>query len=286
MSEKGQCRIGLIGCGNVGTHLAAALVKSGFQLRAIYARRIEAAEATRRHALAPFHLSADRTAKAANETRYECIACDSLETMGTCGIDLLIFCVSDDAISPLAQEAAKYMPKALFVHTAGSVPMSVFQGVAHQYGVIYPLQTFSKSRSIQFADVPLFVEGSDDEVESKLLALTTRLSTHVQLMDSQRRKNLHLSAVFACNFPNALFGVAEDLLSEAGVPRQALAPLIEETLKKFIADGAAASQTGPAKRNDQVVIARQEAMLSHEPLKLEVYRVLTDLIRQSSRKSL
>ena len=58
-----------------------------------------------------------------------------------------------------------------WVHTAGSMPMALFAGHAKHYGVCYPLQTFSKTRTVDVSKVPFFIEGSDAETEERLCAL-------------------------------------------------------------------------------------------------------------------
>ncbi len=66
--------------------------------------------------------------------------------------------------------------KSLLVHTAGSIPMSVWEGHAERYGVFYPMQTFSKQREVDFQEVPFFIEAKRAEDVELLKAVAATLS--------------------------------------------------------------------------------------------------------------
>ena len=125
----------------------------------------------------------------------------------TCSVpqdaDLYIIAVSDRAISSVAQELMNV--EGLVVHTAGSVPMDV---LSHERrGVLYPLQTISKKRQIPASRVPFYVEASQPQDLELLQLLAESMGSKAQQMDSERRKYLHLAAVFCCNFVNRLYGI-------------------------------------------------------------------------------
>ena len=199
---------------------------------------------------------------------------------------LYLIAVSDRAVA----EAAAALPHragAVAAHTAGSVAADVLRGAGFAAcGVVYPFQTFTAGRRVDFARVPLFVEGSDEEVTRRLEAFAARLSRTVRRASSERRRTIHLAGVLACNFVNALYSMAADTLaSREGLPADVLHPLIEETARKAVymahpRDG----QTGPAVRGDRAVAERHEAMLEGEPLQREIYRLLTEYIWETSRK--
>lgn len=100
----------------------------------------------------------------------------------------------------------------MLVHTAGSIPMSVWEGHAERYGVFYPMQTFSKQREVKFQEVPFFVEAKRPEDVELLKAVAATLSEKVYEASSEQRKSLHLAAVFICNFTNHMYALAADLL--------------------------------------------------------------------------
>lgn len=275
----------LLGTGNVATHFGLALARCGFDVQCVYGRDMEKATRLAHHiTMATASAAADVAASQGCATKplAVCQICDIPATR------LVLLCVSDDAIGTLAHEvAAHYRNRfgndtlfgTIIAHTAGSVTLSVFEGVAQRCGVIYPLQTLSRTRETDFSRVPLFIEGSDDATQALLEEIARTLSCNVTPLNSAGRRNLHLAAVFACNFPNALFGIAERLLSEAGVNFRLLAPLVRETADKFLTMGAQASQTGPAARGDKGVMARHEEMLAGSPSELEIYRTISRYIQ-------
>ncbi len=260
--DKELYTIGIVGSGNVGTRFGVALAQQGFTVKGVLSRNEQHACELAEHI--------------ASLSGKPCAACTKAHDLPA--VDILFLTVADDAILPQIQTLSERRAESVFVHTAGSVPMSVFDGIAHRYGVVYPLQTLSKKREIYFSQVPLFVEGSDDVTAFLLESLARKLSMRVQRLDSESRKNLHLSAVFACNFPNALLGIAEGLLADAHVERGMLEPLVSETLSKFLECGADASQTGPAVRADQKVLDRQLAMLEDKPDVRDIYNAVTQYI--------
>lgn len=250
-------RAQLVGSGNVATHLAQALQAAGVDIGAVSSRTSEHAQEL-----------ADRLG---------CAVSDRLEALPDG--DLYIICVSDDAVAHVADTLCPLHPDALFVHTAGSLPLSLFAGKARRYGVIYPLQTFSKGRILDFRSIPIYIEGSDAEVETTLTELAAKISDHVAILSSEHRKYLHLSAVFACNFVNHCYALAGDLMQAAGRPFEELLPLIDETAQKVHALSPRAAQTGPAARGDQQILKRQEALL-RDPLTRDAYHALSRSIQQ------
>ena len=196
--------------------------------------------------------------------------------------DFYIIAVSDRAVEEVASQLNR-PSDSIVVHTAGSVEMDALgEG---QRGVLYPFQTFTKGRRVEFSDVPLFIEGCNLDVEQRIEELAHALSGKVYHASSSRRREIHLSGVWACNFVNALYGVAADVLHEReGLPFEVLQPLILETAHKAAeAAHPAAVQTGPARRGDTEVMARHEAMLEDKPALQRLYRQLSDEISKKSK---
>lgn len=182
--------------------------------------------------------------------------------------DLYIIAVTDSAIAEVAREIGDV--GGLVVHTAGSVPMDVLP--QRRRGVMYPMQTFSRYRAVDFRRVPLFVESDSD------LPLLTRvarsLSESVSPMDSGRRRTLNLAAVFCSNFANRMYGIAHDLLAGEGIPFGCMLPLIDETCAKVHELTPHAAQTGPAVRWNTEVMDGHMAMLADGTQK-EIYRLIS-----------
>lgn len=188
--------------------------------------------------------------------------------------DLYIFSVKDAVLDHVLSQMKPN--GGLWVHTAGSIPMDIFSSYTSRYGVFYPLQTFSKGRVVSFDKIPVFLEVLKEEDKSILLNVANALTDTVLFISSEKRKSIHLAAVFACNFANHMYAVAEKILEEQDIPYKVLLPLIEETASKLQDLPPLSAQTGPAVRYDENVIETQSNMLTNER-----YRELYNLISQS-----
>lgn len=195
--------------------------------------------------------------------------------------DLYIIAVSDRAVGEVAA-GLRRSEGSVMVHTAGSVEQSVLGQTA--CGVLYPFQTFTAGRRVDFSAVPLFVEGVDEPTTLFIERVAQMLSRRVYRASSQCRREIHLTGVLSCNFVNALYAMAADRLQGEGLSFDVLRPLIEETARKAVeADHPRWVQTGPAVRGDFSVAERHEAMLGDEREK-EIYKLLTEYIWQTSKK--
>ena len=192
--------------------------------------------------------------------------------------DLYIIAVKDDAIPDVVAR----MPdtKGIVVHTAGSVDMAVLAKKFARCGVFYPLQTFSKNRDLDFSKIPVFLEASDEKTLLELKNFASILTKNINEASSEKRKCLHLSAIFACNFVNHLYALAGDIAEKAGYNIEVLLPLINETAAKIQELSPREAQTGPAVRNDKSVMARHEELLKDDETLLSVYQLLSKSIYQ------
>ena len=245
-------KISIIGAGNVATHLAVAFMDAGKEIIQVFSRKLLRAK----------ELSVKCGAVPIN---------DILEV--TNDVDLIVITVSDDAL----EEVVKKLPvgNTLVVHTSGSVSMDVLKPYGENIGVFYPLQTFSKDRQLSFNEVPLCLEADSVENLELLKSLAISLTDHIYFIDSVQRKKLHLAAVFACNFPNFLYSIAEDLLDDNGLSFEMMKPLIIETAEKVKAISPSKAQTGPAFREDQKIIDSHLQILENHKEFQEVYNLLS-----------
>ncbi|MCB9360276.1 MAG: DUF2520 domain-containing protein [Flavobacteriales bacterium] len=250
--------ITFIGAGNVASHLAKAFFNEDFEIEQVYSNNIE-------NALA---LADD----------VNSIAIDNIINLNS-NSDLYILSIKDDAIENTLQQI---IDKNIFiVHTSGSIPISVFEQTGfNNYGIFYPLQTFSKLKEINLLEVPFCVEANKNE--SLLYDLANKLSNSVHFVNSEQRKKLHLSAVFACNFTNHMYAIAEDLCLKNNVNFNILKPLIRETAEKITLNHAKDVQTGPAIRGDEKIIENHINQLDDLINYQEIYRLITQSIVQSS----
>jgi predicted short-subunit dehydrogenase-like oxidoreductase (DUF2520 family) len=161
--------------------------------------------------------------------------------------------------------------------------MDVFADKCARYGVLYPMQTVNKDRVVDWSDVPIFVEASNEDDTQYLVQLSQRLSNNVSRSNSQQRQSLHLAAVFACNFSNHMYAIAERLLNEQGLDFDVMKYLIRETEHKAELISPVDGQTGPAVRNDVNVMDKHLALLGDSP-EGELYRLISKNIMQYKPK--
>ncbi|UOG75560.1 DUF2520 domain-containing protein [Hymenobacter tibetensis] len=254
-------RIVLLGAGRVASQLGPALQQAGHQISYVWNRSQAAA-----HALAAT-LPGAQVLPDLNFTTLP-------------AADVYLVAVSDTAVPALLAQA-QFPVGAVVAHTSGAVPLSVFSAYSGvRGGVFYPLQTFSAGRPVNWQTVPFCIEAADPAAEAMLLRLAGTLSSSVQRVATPQRQAIHVAAVFACNFTNHLFGISHALLQEQHLPLSLLAPLIQETVDKALAAPPFTVQTGPAARQDEPTLARHQAALRAYPEWLELYKALSNSIKQ------
>jgi predicted short-subunit dehydrogenase-like oxidoreductase (DUF2520 family) len=261
MARSSIDRIVIIGAGRVATHLAIALKKKGFHIIQVWSRTKE---------------SASRLANRINAT-----STTNLEAINQ-QADIFILSTPDHTITDVLN-GIKLENDQILVHTSGSFPLESLNGHAENYGVIYPLQTFSMERKIDFRHIPLLVEGNNEDTTKALLFLAAQISSNIHNMDSEKRKVVHLAAVFANNFPNFMYAIAQDILHSEGISFDILRPLIMETAGKVQKGSPDLLQTGPAIRNDQAIIGEHLDMLAGRPDYKEIYQLITEKIINNSK---
>lgn len=248
----------LLGAGNVATHLVNAFQSSeNVQLTQMYNRDKEK--------LTPFKGRVKTTTHMKN-----------LEVA-----DFYILALKDDII----EEVASKMPKVdgIVAHTSGGKSIEALSRFK-AYGVFYPLQSFSKNRWVNFKEIPLCLEANSKENLEKLKFLGKEISGSINEVSSEDRKVLHAAAVFANNFTNHLYQIAEDICKQNGLSFELLKPLIKETAAKISDLSPRDAQTGPALRDDRQTIATHLETLPEEYR--DLYKFLTASIQKSHGKEL
>ena len=252
----------IIGAGNLATQLALTLFEKGIQVKQIYSRKIESAT----------ELAGKVNAKFTNDL-----------SQLVSEADLYVIAVKDSAIQEVL-ENLRLKDDLLIVHTAGSVSMNIMEGFTTNYGVFYPLQTFSKGKKIDFSTIPICIEANHPSNMMRLEKLGKTLSNSVNQINSDERKTLHLAAVFVNNFVNHLYAAGADILHDKKLDFDLLKPLIRETAEKIESLQPFDAQTGPAKRNDQNTINAQLKMLQDKPEFQKIYSFATESIFRLQQK--
>jgi predicted short-subunit dehydrogenase-like oxidoreductase (DUF2520 family) len=248
-------KIVIIGAGSVATNLAIALYYKGFTIVQVLNRSLGNAQ-----------LLADRV-NASYTDNFEDISSDA---------DLYIIAVKDSKISVIAEKIK--LAQKLIVHTSGSIPMDELKCISDNYGVFYPLQTFSKTEIIEFTGIPICIEANTADNESVLLQLAFNLSGNVQKITSTQRKILHISAVFVSNFSSYLYLSAFKILEENQLSFDLLKPLILRTAEKVQHQLPLETITGPARRNDVAVMEEHKKQLTDKPDLQEIYQLISENI--------
>jgi predicted short-subunit dehydrogenase-like oxidoreductase (DUF2520 family) len=197
--------------------------------------------------------------------------------------DLYILAVSETAI-PLLLDRIKTGNR-LIIHTSGCLKMDVLKKVSRNFGVIYPPQTFTSHILLNFRMVPLCIEASSGKNLHLLRSFADSLSEKVYIINSDQRRILHLSAVFASNFTNFMVAISQELLLENGMDFRILEPIIRQTAGNASSKDVFKMQTGPAVRKDRETIREHLQLLSNHPEYKEIYDLITRNIIQRKKRS-
>lgn len=245
----------IIGTGNVAYHLTKALIQNKIPVKQIFGRNEKALEMFSKEFQIP-----------SSHERLESAA-------------LYIIAVSDASV----EEVSRYITQedCLVAHTSGSLPKEVLQG-SYRKASFYPLQTFSKTKDLDYSQIPFFIETESETDFNLLEKLGRSISEKVMAANYEKRKYIHLTAVFSCNFVNHLFSIAKEISDSQQIPFDFFLPLIDETVEKIHHLHPKEAQTGPAVRNDKRVLALHEALLSDSE-HLQLYQMLNASIQKMYR---
>ena len=253
-------RIVLVGAGNMATAIAYSLKEGGNAPVAVWSRTLESA--------------------ALLGGRVGCTFTDDLALLPAA--DVIIISVADNALRDVAAAVASHYPDTLILHTAGSIPMDALREAgAIRYGVLYPMQTVSRNSPVSLKDITTFIEGCSDTVTAQVEKVAAIVSDKVVYATSEQRCSLHVAAVFACNFPNAVYNMAYELMRRNGLPFDAMLPLIDEAARKVHRMTPLEAQTGPARRGDENVMNAHKSMLDSELA--DIYETLSNYIMKRNR---
>jgi predicted short-subunit dehydrogenase-like oxidoreductase (DUF2520 family) len=194
--------------------------------------------------------------------------------------DLYIIAVSDDAIAEVS--TALPFENRLVAHTSGTISIDSLDS-KNLRAVFYPLQTFSKDKTVNFKTIPLCIEAENEKDTLTLNLIANAISDAVYDINSEQRKALHVAAVFVNNFVNHLYQIGNEICDANAIPFSILKPLIQETANKIATLSPKAAQTGPAKRNDISTIAAHQQFLTDENQAV-IYNLLTQSIQDNGKK--
>lgn len=247
--------ISFIGSGNVATQLAINLKNKGFKICQIYSRNYSNAE-----------ILAKKT---------DADAINDLSQLSP-EADLYIVSVSDSAIEKLISSIN--IGDKIIVHTSGSISMNIFTQKFNNYGIFYPLQTFTKGKSVDFSNIPILIEANNNQSTVLLTDTAKKISNTVSFASSEERKRIHIAAIFANNFTNYFYTIAKQYLDENNLNFELIKPLIIETASKILENNPEDIQTGPAYRNDISTIKNHIEILKSKPELQKLYSFVSESI--------
>ncbi len=259
-SEMSQKAV-LVGAGNVATQLGLTMSKAGYSIGMVISKTSKSSA-----------LLAKKL-KCRHSTNLNDIPFDT---------EIIIIAVNDDAIEQVAKKIKH--KNALVIHTSGTTEIGVLKKTFENCGVLYPLQTFSKDIAIDLTSTPILIEGNTKKNTATLTAFAKNISQHIVFSDSKKRKEIHLAAVFACNFSNYMYSIANTILKKQKLDISILSPLIEETTKKALKGNPELQQTGPAKRNDKITLKIHLDLLKKNKDYQHIYKMLSLSIVKKYKK--
>lgn len=245
-------QIAIIGSGNVAYHLVKAFVEKKQNVVQIFGRNEQELSKISDKLNVPF------------------------STNSLADADIYIISVSDSSIAEVSEKIHK--TDCLVAHTSGSVPMNALQG-KYRKSVFYPLQTFSKSKNLDYSKIPLFLDAENETDKEILKNLASGIFENVMFADDEKRKYIHLTAVFSCNFVNHLYARAKEISDSQNIPFEYFLPLIDETTQKIHTLEPKIVQTGPAIRKDEKILQLHEALMTNEE-HLKIYKTLNESIKK------
>ena len=248
----------LIGTGNTASVLGRKLKAAGHRIVQVYGRN-----------------SMD-----ASELAYE-LATESTNywNVVTKDADLYILAVSDIAVAEIVKEL--HFPGKIVVHTAASVSKFILERTSEHYGVFYPLQSLRKDIQL-LPETPMIIDASDSSTLTQLEMLANSITDHVIVADDEKRKKVHLAAVFCNNFVNHLYALAEGYCKKEGIDFTLLLPLIMETANRVEFTSPGVLQTGPAVRDDQSTMQEHVKLLESYPEMRKLYTLLSNSILEKN----
>jgi pantoate--beta-alanine ligase len=180
--------------------------------------------------------------------------------------ELVLFCVPDRAIAEVARSVA---PGPWVAHVSGATPLSALDPHARRFG-LHPLQTFTRDRGPEQLDGAFAaVTAETDEARAVATWLAETLGLRPFPLQDSRRVLYHAGASVASNFVVTLRRAAGRLVAHAGVPPEALDPLMRRTIENDF------QLTGPVSRGDwETVRAHDAAIRLAEPALAGAYREL------------
>lgn len=275
-------RLNIIGCGRVGTTLAALFHRHGVcVVQELYSRTPKNTQ------------DAARIIGSGN-----CVA--RISDMRPA--DIWMLSVPDAQVASVARSLSEHVAtfphvpeKSTAFHCSGFLPASALNALQTSEWLtasVHPVFNFADpARCIaQFMGTPCGLEG-DEKAVSLLNGLLSAIGGKCFSVRTESKPLYHAAAVFSSNFLSVIQAIAQEAWSAAGVP-ETLIPLVHESLlrgsvENLLAMGPAKAITGPAARGDTSVVIAQGALVTQwHPEAGDIYQQMSVLARRLSTTGL
>lgn len=196
------------------------------------------------------------------------------------GADLVLLCVPDGAITAAA---AAITEGPVVGHCSGATALEVLGD--RERLALHPLMTVT-SDGATFAGAGCAIAGSTTRALQLAATLARDLGMLPFELADEDRAAYHCAASIASNFLVTLEAAAEQVAASAGVPREALIPLVRATVDNWATAGAERALTGPIARGDEATVERQRAALvERAPQATALFDALADATRQFAARA-
>ena len=255
-------KVVIVGSGNVATVLGKVIHNAGYQIVQVLSRN----ENHAKELAQKFNCSSGSF----KSTEYK-------------DADIYILAITDTALYHLDQYV--HLGNKLVVHTAGSVSKEVLKNVSSRYGIIYPLQSLTKINGDDVPEIPLLVDGNNDDTKKYIQEFCKIFSENITLADDEERLKFHVAAVLVNNFTNHMFAMAEEFCNKENIDFEKLYPLIDETVYRIKFHSPQSVQTGPAIREDIYTLGKHLQILSaHSDLKYLYLKLSESILKHHQKK--
>jgi predicted short-subunit dehydrogenase-like oxidoreductase (DUF2520 family) len=259
-----KATVTLIGAGNLAQALGPALKAAGYKVGVVAAR--ETASSRRRAAMLAKSLGAKAIplAQAGPDS------------------DITWICHTDDALAETARLLARkpgWRGKTVF-HSSGAVTSDVLAPLKRKgasTASLHPMMTFVPGTTPEMRGVPFAVEG-DSRAATVARKIVRDLRGEAFNIQRAAKPLYHALGSFSSPLVVATLVTAERVGRAAGLSasqtRRVMGPILRQTLKNYLENGAAAAFSGPIKRGDINTVLRHLKELKRVPGASEVYRAL------------
>ncbi len=262
---KEMTTLSIIGAGNLGTTLGAALKQRGYLIRALSC--LTQAESEHSH-----RIIGEGTALTDN-------------FRAAAGSQMVFITVPDDSVVHVAEELAgsdQDWTGVCFFHCSGLLTSAALKSLGNRgahIASLHPVQSFAEKSAdgTIFKGIFFGLEGTPGAMESaeKLVKDLGGQSIH---LFPEEKPIYHAACSMASNLLVPLLYQAAELLPMAGMPdskkKEILLPLIQGTLQNVKKFDAASALTGPIARGDKKSVQLHLKALQDHPQALRTYSLL------------